>query len=334
MTDRDYGNVIRFARLFKGRADAYGTGKGQWIKRPLGPEQYAAHLDGNGPGLGVAPLTDDGMVRFAAIDLDEPDFEAAREMQEYIPGDSFIERSRSGNAHVWVFFSAPIEAWVVRGILKEAILAADKGAVEIFPKQDKLKPGMFGNYINLPFHGDQRPILRDPGDVEPFEDSWHPDEQEARERDAKQMRLEEFLDAAESSLNDPAKWHQRARFLLIVAPEQRESRAHFGEQKELHMCAEWIIGNRDENPIGEGHRNEVYFAVARQLTNYEGFDHDEALQLLLMLNDAALPPAPRADVVRILNNAEKGEYTSTGCDNPLVAPYCHPDCPIAHRSPS
>jgi hypothetical protein len=80
-----------------GRTDAYGTGRGQWIKREPTPAVYAPgeHLRGEGPGLGIAPLLDDGTVWFAAIDLDEPDFDAAREMQEFL---SSVRRGSSARA--------------------------------------------------------------------------------------------------------------------------------------------------------------------------------------------------------------------------------------------
>jgi hypothetical protein len=289
---------------------AFGTGKGQWIKRRPAFSDFDAHLLGNGAGLGLPPLRLDGTVKFAAIDLDEPDFEAAREMQKYIPGPSFLERSRSGNAHVWVFFEPPIEAWVVRGILKEAILAAGKGAVEVFPKQDKLLEGMVGNYINLPYFGTDRPMLYPPGDQD--------------------ATLVEFLEDATVSLNDPVAWRKRAVWLQIVPPESRERGDNvFGEQSELHMCAEWIVGNCEENPVIEGHRNAVFFALAKQMSNYVGFDHDEVWAMMRRVNAASPDPAPEAELKRILANAERGQYTSTDCDNPLVQPYCHPDCPIA-----
>jgi hypothetical protein len=79
-------------------------------------------------------------------------------MQEYIPGTSFIERSRSGNAHVWVFFSEPLEAWVAMGILKEATSGGGKQHVEVFPKNHDFAKVKLGNYINLPYHGSDRPI--------------------------------------------------------------------------------------------------------------------------------------------------------------------------------
>jgi hypothetical protein len=333
-------DIARFAALFQGRTDAYGTGEGRWVRKPVTQAHYEAHLRGLAKGLGIAPLRDDGTIRFAAIDLDEPDFDAARDMQAFLPGDSFIERSRSGNAHVWVFFKDDVLAWPVRGILKAAIEAAGKMSVEVFPKQDRLFPELrspdrpeIGNYINLPFHGDQRPILRAPGDVEPFEDSWHPDEQQARERAAKEYTLEEFLDLAEDSLNDPENWLRRAEWLQVPSPDERlKDRAEFGSQETLHMCAEHIIAHREENPILEGHRNVVYFSLAKMLLNYKHMTDDEAWYFLKLTSEASPDRVDEHELRRIFNNARLKGMTSTGCDDPLMSPYVHPNCPIARRA--
>lgn len=302
--------VARFEALFQGLPDAFGTGRGEWVKRPPQREDFRAHLAGVGPGLGIAPLRRDGTCSWAAIDLDEPDFEAARAMQDFIPGPSFVERSRSGNAHILVYFSEPIEAWIARGVLKEVILAAGKAHVEVFPKADKLMPGMLGSYLNLGSYGVARPVLNPDGGT------YH---------------LEEFLDAAETNLNAPDAWRKRARWLQISSPEERlKDRAEFGTQQTLHCCAEHIIACRDENPVVEGHRAIVYFNLAKMLCNYEGFDLDEAFAMMQLVNDASPDAIPDSELRKILTNAERGKFTSTGCDDPVMAPYVHPDCPIAH----
>jgi hypothetical protein len=74
----------------------------------------------------------------------------------------------------------------------------------------------------------------------------------------------------------------------------------------------------------------VFFALAKQLTNWEACDHDEALDLMRSVNEASPDSIPDSEVVRILGNAERGRFTSTGCDDPLFAPYADPACPIAH----
>lgn len=306
----------RFRKLFTGLETAYGTGTGGWVREPVKLKHYAMHLRGQGPGLGIAPLMENGTVRFAAIDLDEPDFEAAEQLGEFLPGTTFIERSRSGNAHIYAFFSEPIEAWVPRGIMREATAALGKPHVEVFPKQDRLRIGMVGNYINLPYYGDKRPIIDRPkGHAQ-----WSV------------IPLEVFLDSAEEALNDPEDWRKRARWLGVPSPKEREESGHaeFGSQAFLHKCAEHVIANREETPITEGHRAVVYFALSKQLANCNQFSTDESLAILGLVNDASPDPIPEAELKRIYFNAERGRFTSTGCDDPLFLPYAHPDCHIAH----
>ncbi len=300
-----FGGLDRIQRI-----GAYGTGDGSWIKRPLSLHDVQDHLDGAGSGVGVPPLAPDNKCSFAAIDLDEPDFDAAFEMRTYLPGPSFVERSRSGNAHVWVFYEEPLEAWVAMGILKEATLAAGKAHVEVFPKNFDFARVKYGNYINLPYHGDARPILEPTGLPVPFD---------------------VFIERAfTAGMNDPEEWRKRARWLNVEHPGNRERVAEFGTKPTLHMCAEHIIAHREDNPVVSGHRNAVYFALSKQLTNCSLFDHDEAFEMLIAVNEASPDQVPLSELRRILANAERGQYTSTDCDNPLVAPYTHPDCPIAN----
>jgi len=302
-----YESVEGFMALFKGLDQAFGTGEGRWVKRPPKAMDYLGHLEGKGPGIGIAPLMPDNRVWFASIDLDEPDFEGARTMQKFIPGTSWLERSRSGNAHIHVFFKEPIEAWVPMGILKYAVDAAGFKHVEVFPKNHDFSKVQFGNYINLPYHGDDRPIL---SPNEGFD-----------------MDLETFVSVANYNRQEPRKWRQRAGLLLIEEPKERARRE--GKTPNLHMCAEYIIGRAlsGEAPIGEGHRTAVYFALAKQLRGCSQFTDDEAWDLMVDVNAASPDPMDPREMRRQFINA--AGFTSTGCDDPLVAPFAHPDCPIA-----
>lgn len=302
----------RFTTLFQGLETAFGTGKGQWVKRPPRPDDWVEHLQGKGPGIGIAPLRTDSTVMFAAIDLDEPDFDAAREMQTYLPGPSFIERSRSGNAHVWVFFKDPIAAWIPMGVLREATLAAGKKHVEVFPKNHNFAQVKLGNYINLPYHGEQRPVLMD---------------------DDTELKPDAFVEAVETfGLNDPVKWETRATvWLQLTPPELRKASSEFGTQERLHICAEALVSG-EVPPPAPGHRANVFFMLAKCLTNWTGCDSDEALEYMRQVNNSSSDPVPDSELSRILGNAERGRFTSTGCDDPVVEPYTHPDCPILKRS--
>jgi hypothetical protein len=316
-----------FANLFSGRTDAYGLGRGGVVRDELTVHHYASHLRGEDSGIGIFPLRDDGTVSFAAIDLDEPDFELARLLQEMLPGTTWLERSRSGNAHVWAFFTEPVPGWVPRGIMRRALEAVGRPDVEVFPKQDRLRAGMVGNYINLPLHGDSRPLLttfegRPTGPGELIE--WR--------TEASDPAL--LLPNIYEERNDPADWTRRAETQGILPPEHRTTSSEFGEQPVLHVCAEYIIegAKNGERPIMPGHRHQVLFHLACQLYNYVGFDQEEASQLVREVNAESPEPLNASELDRILRNAWAGQYTFTGCDDPVMAPYIHPDCKIARAS--
>jgi hypothetical protein len=60
------------------------------------------------------------------------------------------------------------------------------------------------------------------------------------------------------------------------------------------------------------------------------FEHDECLAMLALVNDASPDPISAAELDRILFNAERGQFTSTSCDDPLFLPYADPECKLAH----
>jgi hypothetical protein len=300
-----------FRELFRGRTDAIGLDIGGVQHREVTVGDYEGHLAGHRP-IGIFPMLPGDVVWFGAIDLDEPDFELAAKLRDFLPAPAFIEQSRSGNAHVWVFFDKPTPAWAVRGYLKAATEAVGRRDVEVFPKQDALKPGMVGNYINLPWFGDSRPILESFGQhfVAAPRAGW--------------------LKVAMDNRHDPDTWEKRARMLGVSAPADREHAAAFGTQKRLHQCAEYIMENRERNPLRAGHRHQVIFHVAKMFLNWEQADPDEVLDWLRKLNEAGERPLPDIEVQRAFENAQRGQFTSTGCDDPLMAPYVDPKCPIAH----
>ncbi len=317
----------RFIGLFGGlehaaAVGAFGTGSGGWVHRPLRESDVREHLDGSGSGIGVGPLGPGDTVRFAAIDLDEPDFDAALDMQSLLPEPTFIERSRSGNAHVWAFFKAPIPAWVPMGIMREMCKAAGKPGVEVFPKNPRWDRVKYGNYINLPYHGDSRPVVTIRG-LDPVAKRYHMDD----------WPLSRFLFEARDGLQDPAAWVKRANWLQLVNPmlPRPEPSAPFGESPNLHMCAGHLLDNCQENPVVRGCRATVFFCLAKMLSQWALCDHDEALMYMRHVNKCSPDPVPDRELERILGNAERGRFTSTGCDDPAFQPYAHPECPISRR---
>ena len=137
---------------------------------PLDSKAIYAHLSGNDKYgrdvIGIYPLLTDETCRFLAVDFDDEDFEKASIafkntcQQSNIP--AYIERSRSGSgAHVWIFFSEPIEAAVARKLGSGLLTLAMENQSGIkftsydrlFPNQDTMPKGGFGNLIALPLQG-------------------------------------------------------------------------------------------------------------------------------------------------------------------------------------
>jgi hypothetical protein len=144
--------------------------KSEWKKRdketrqllPLTGEALHDHLSGK-ITIGVYPLLPDETCWFLAVDFDRETWrqdaaafiEACREWD--VP--AALERSRSGNgAHVWIFFAAAIAATLARK-LGAALLTRTmerrhqlglRSYDRLFPNQDTMPQGGFGNLIALP----------------------------------------------------------------------------------------------------------------------------------------------------------------------------------------
>lgn len=120
------------------------------------------HLQGRHV-IGIYPLLDDETCWLLAVDFDksewESDVRAFRETCERFGLHAAVERSRSGNgAHVWFFFSEPVPAADARRLgsylLTETMTRRHQLPLSsydrVFPNQDTMPRGGFGNLIALP----------------------------------------------------------------------------------------------------------------------------------------------------------------------------------------
>lgn len=146
-----------------------------------------AHLQGRHV-VGVYPLLLDESCWFLAADFDKGDWKedvaafltTCREFD--LP--AAVERSRSGNgAHVWFFFAAPVPAAVARTmgcyLLTETMSRRHELPLtsydRLFPNQDTMPRGGFGNLIALPLQHTPRQTgntLFVDDDWQPFADQW------------------------------------------------------------------------------------------------------------------------------------------------------------------
>ncbi len=138
--------------------------------------------------VGVYPLLPDETCWFLAVDFDKDtwkeDAAAFLKTCEELGVPAAVERARSGDGgHVWIFFDSPIPTYTARK-LGSAILTYTMerhpqlgldSYGRLFPSQDTMPKGGFGNLIALPL---QR-IPRDKGyslfldvDFNPYVDQW------------------------------------------------------------------------------------------------------------------------------------------------------------------
>lgn len=135
---------------------------------PFDDGAVLAHLQGRHV-MGVYPLLDDETCWFLALDFDKStwieDVSAFMETCRLVGLPAAVERSRSGNgAHVWFFFSAPIAAADARKmgcyLLTETMARRHQLSMEsydrLFPSQDTMPRGGFGNLIALPLQREAR----------------------------------------------------------------------------------------------------------------------------------------------------------------------------------
>ncbi|GHT14941.1 hypothetical protein FACS189426_22060 [Bacteroidia bacterium] len=140
---------------------------------PLTEDIINSHLrnkDENGNGIvGIYPLLPDDSCLFLAVDFDEEewqkDISAFRLVCKELNIPVAIERSRSGNgAHAWFFFDEPVPAISARKLGNALLTKAMSVRHEIkftsydrmFPNQDFMPKGGFGNLIALPLQGGAR----------------------------------------------------------------------------------------------------------------------------------------------------------------------------------
>ncbi len=140
---------------------------------PIKDSDIYKHLEGKDyygrDVIGIYPMLIDEACYFLCVDFDDKEYEkdalAFCEICDELKVSAYIERSRSGcGAHVWIFFAAPVPAAMARRLGSLILTKAMKHRSELsfssydrlFPNQDTMPNGGFGNLIALPLQGKAR----------------------------------------------------------------------------------------------------------------------------------------------------------------------------------
>ncbi len=140
---------------------------------PIKDRDIYKHLEGKDSygrdAIGIYPMLIDETCYFLCVDFDDEEYEkdalAFCEICDELKVPAYTERSRSGcGAHVWIFFVAPVPSAMARRLGSLILTKAMKHRSELsfssydrlFPNQDTMPNGGFGNLIALPLQGKAR----------------------------------------------------------------------------------------------------------------------------------------------------------------------------------
>lgn len=270
-----------------------------WSQGPSTTEHWKNHLDGK-IGLGLVPITDYQEVKFMVIDVDLPMLEALKlsltsivVMVEEKKLPFIVCRSKSGAAHIYIFFSQLTEAAAVRNhlvLITEHLGFRDlKGNLaEIYPHTSQLDPTSNGKFINLPyFRGNERTAIDSTG---------HP------------ISLDDFLFLAESRITN------KARFLKWQVPVEGEDfiRAIVDNGPP---CLQTLFNQG----LTEGMRNDMLFqfGILFKKAHKERF---EDLTDWVNQNKTTSPIAT-SELGQLMKGIRRKDYHYS-CNHPCMAPIC------------
>ncbi|MBI9032139.1 DEAD/DEAH box helicase family protein [bacterium] len=188
------------------------------------------HLAGN-IVIGIYPILENDKCCFLAIDFDKRkwknDIKAVHLTCRKLEIPSSIEISRSGNgAHLWIFFSEEVPAIVARKLGTHIISETRKSGKlldlesydRMFPNQDYLPEGGFGNLIALPLQ--KRARLNNCAvfvseSLEAFQDQW------AYLSTIKKLKLKDIEEIiSKNKLDPPVSYLSKKRVARVIFANQ------------------------------------------------------------------------------------------------------------------
>jgi len=307
-------DIERFRQLFDGLDRVHGrydidpdlssrqekvSGKPWTVKEPVFLSHFEKHIAGDA-GLGIVPIRDDQCCVFAALDIDEYDLDLKKlnEDVQKLQLPFVTCRTKSGGAHLYVFFKEPVKAEHVRDRLNKMAEALGFPATEVFPKQKIIKPEDVGNWINLPYFNCPGPTNRYGLDV-----------------DGKALvELHDFVVNAES------RKISKEAFLKLEIPELEKP------FKDGPPCLQRLASAKGGFP--QGTRNKSLFNIGVYLREKYQDDWQQKIEEYnhRMIN----PPLSSPEVIQITKSLSKGKYFYT-CDDDPIKRVCARDACLGRK---
>lgn len=346
LSSTDARKLDIFRGTFKGRSDIFGApnkrekGQSRCVKSPLTEHILLDHLRGKRL-IGVYPLVRD-RVWFAAIDIDQPDPEPVIEVARIgrdIGLTPLIEKSKSKGFHLW--FYSDEQGWLaerIRAVLRWMCKEIDRPEVEVFPKQDRLQEGQFGNFIYLPLNGrlvskGRTIFVESTRWMPPVASQWDALAHRPRYSAEHLNKIVEDLD-----LSNPLQRHARSdggSEAGECATNQNRSEMSSVQQDRggfgLPPCARRMLA--------EGVTEQQRVACFRLAVHLHrlGIPQDLAKALLIDWSKKNRPVQGKRiitadEITQQTCDGYSGRYRGYGCEDPAVAQYCQGQCPIAAKS--
>lgn len=298
---------FKFHELFVANPDVYGqtslTGKTRdrdgkadsksfLVKEAITPQVWESHLKGERI-IGCTPLINEDKVRWGALDVDV--YQDSKTLEGIIKQvvehnlPFVVCRSKSGGAHVYLYFSEEISAALVIDKLKAFSAFFGQGACEIYPKQPKIGDrkdnSKYGNWINMPYSG-------------------NPTLQYGFDQKSKALNPEEFIKYATS------KQLTKQAFEELQVPKLAVE-----ELPDGPPCLNYIFQNRTEHSES---RNITLANVAVYLKKASPSDWKHKLT---QYNRKFSEPLEDREVEAIINSYGKKDYKYQCSSQPLCK-YC------------
>ena len=293
----------RMMDLFKGYMHAYGIynitdetnaegkrlGNAATKRMPITTELWDAHLKGE-QGLGIIPINEDNEVKFGVIDVDQYNVDLInlnkRLVDEKLPVVLF--RSKSGGAHIYVFFDKFVSAKTVQVKLKELAAYLGYGNSEVYPKQTKVlaERGDIGQWINIPYF-DAESTMRY---------AFGPDH--------KALKIGKFLEYVSG----------------LVIPLSKLTDLELAGSDVILRDGPPCLQHLATQGFPKGTRNKGLFnlGVYALKSNPDGFKDD----LDKYNKQYMTPPLPSSEVLGVIKSLQKKEYNYTCKEEPICG-FCN-----------